>query len=127
MSILNGKSVLVIEDDEMLREIIADTFRHEKSIVHVAEGANPGIAILQRETVDAVVSDVMMADGDGFELLLWLQDFKKQNPVTVMISGFSQMSKKKALELGAVDLLNKPFKQTDLLRVVKDELLKKKK
>ncbi|NDG86173.1 MAG: response regulator, partial [Proteobacteria bacterium] len=92
MDVLQDKSVLVVDDEPMLREILRDVLEFEGARVCEAAHAKDALARLSQEPVDAVISDIRMPGGDGFELLAGIRDRDTGMPVVLMITGFSDIS-----------------------------------
>jgi CheY-like chemotaxis protein len=125
---LPGIKILVVDDEPDLREIISSRFQMEGSQVSLAENGGSAIKILATEHFDAVISDIRMPGGNGIELLEALQAMQSQKsaepkraiPSVILISGFSDLSRKDALALGASALLVKPFDLDDMITAVSD-------
>lgn len=105
--------LLLVEDDEFLREAIKD---YLTSAGHtVAEAPNGLVArdVLGTNDFDLVITDIKMPHFDGVELLEWSQ---KKNPVPfIIMTGFSHLLETQtAHELGAKEFLVKPFKNSEL-------------
>ena len=116
---LNGLTILIVDDEEMLREVIADSFKRMGCKVFEADGANSACEIIAHGQIDVVISDVRMPNGDGIQLLQWIAKLKGIHPLVIMISGFSDLTEVKAKEMGAVGLFHKPFHIKELIEEIK--------
>jgi CheY-like chemotaxis protein len=125
---LPGIKILVVDDEPDLREIISSRFQMEGSHVSLAENGESALKILATNHFDAVISDIRMPGGSGIELLEALQAMQSQEsgasqktlPALILISGFSDLSRKDALAQGASALLVKPFDLDDMITAVSE-------
>lgn len=102
------KKILIIEDDDSIREIQKDYL--EMSGYEVIESADgdDGLLKIESKSPALVVLDLMLPGRDGFEILKKIGD-KKDIPVIVLSAIDGEMSKIKAINLGADDYITKPF------------------
>ena len=108
----NKERILIVDDSEMNRMILADMLEDQYEILEAADGAR-GIAIMQQmgSQISLVLLDIVMPEMDGFEVLAvmnqkkWIEDV----PV-IMISAESTPSYvQRAYELGVTDYISRPF------------------
>ena len=120
-SFIDKTIVLVVEDNQDLREYINDDL---KSIYHVIEAANGEQGFRKAEKIipDLIVSDVMMPVMDGYELTRQLRKNEKTShiPIILLTAKSDRESKLEGLELGADDYLTKPFDTEELLVRIKN-------
>ena len=115
----NPKRILFIDDEpnilEMLSRVIAQC--GENWIAQFSLGVEEALGLLAEEDFDTVLSDIRMPNKDGFFLLEAMQgDPKLRHIPVIMLTGeVDRTHKKKALDLGATDLLNKPVSREDLI------------
>lgn len=107
-------NILVVEDDAVLRKVVASLFA-KIGTVATAECGNDAIAHLKENAVDMVFSDVCMPNGDGVELLDWMQSSLKNPPPIVLVTGHASISPEEAKAKGAHSIVDKPFKMRSLL------------
>jgi PAS domain S-box-containing protein len=81
---LAGMSVLVLDDDESVVVSLADVLRAERCIVHTATVPSAAFGILRNMKVDAVISDVVMPEMDGYEFYLRVKEEMPNLPVILM-------------------------------------------
>ncbi len=81
---LAGMSVLVLDDDSAVVNSLADLLRAEKCIVHCAERPSAALGILRNVKLDAVISDVVMPEMDGYDFYLKVKEEMPQLPVILM-------------------------------------------
>ncbi len=103
-------TILVVDDDEENRELLARRLTRQGHQVRVATGGLEALALLQSEPVDLVLLDVMMPDLDGPAVLERLkQDPERRHIPVLMISALDETaSVVRSIELGAEDYLPKP-------------------
>ena len=107
-------SLLLIEDDRALAAMVAEYLGRAGYRVEQAGTAIEGLARARREAFDAVVLDVMLPDGDGFDVC---RDIRTQSavPILMLTARGDAADRIVGLELGADDYLPKPFEPRELL------------
>ncbi len=114
----NGLTILVVEDDDLLREALCDTLMFVGYRVEFACNGIEALALLHRKPVDLVVSDVQMAAMDGHALLQNIKSTWANLPV-VLMTAFGCVEKAvEAMRDGAADYLIKPFEAEVLIEMV---------
>ena len=115
---MNRKRILFIDDEVNVLNALRRILRHQRNTweMDFAEGVDDALARLQKEAYDLVLSDVMMPGKSGLDLLKIMQDEPDIcNIPVIILTGLQETDlKRRALELGAVDLLNKPVQAEDL-------------
>lgn len=109
------KSVLIIDDDDMLRNTLAAGLRRSDFDTITAPSAEEATKILERIAVDAIVLDRMMGGTDG---LSFLKNLRKKNDTTpvIMLTALSGAENAiDGLSCGANDYMSKPFKLQELI------------
>jgi DNA-binding response OmpR family regulator len=107
--------VLVVEDEEKMRESLAEGLRLEQWTVATAASGAEGIAALGSEAFDLVVLDWMLPDRDGLEVLRHLRDSGRRTPVLMLTARGTLHDRVTGLDGGADDFLVKPFAFAELL------------
>ena len=111
--------VLVVDDEQNIRESIGRLFSLEGMESVVAANGGEAAAQLSETAFDAVVLDLKMRGMDGQELLEWMRREGLRTPV-IMISALGEINDAvKALKSGADDYLIKPFDPSELVRKVR--------
>jgi DNA-binding NtrC family response regulator len=100
--------VLVVDDEPLLRDIIAFNIADEGYTVLQASGGFEALELIEKERIHLVITDMRMPSGTGEDLLRALQG-KDTRPKVILISGACELTKEDAIVLGALDFLNKPF------------------
>ncbi len=111
---MSSKSLLVIDDDVRLRELVAEYLSSRGFSVATAEDGESGLEQLRRQAFDLVVLDLMLPGIDGFEVL---KEMRKSaaTPVIMLTARGEETDRIVGLELGADDYLPKPFNPRELL------------
>jgi len=109
MKLLEGFKVLVVDDDEMLREMIAYVFKRNGAHVLEAENGTTAFDLVQKNNFDVVFSDVRMPGGDGIELAENISKLSGKRPLVFICTGFSDLTPEKAKELSVSEIFEKPF------------------
>jgi two-component system response regulator FlrC len=111
-------TILVVEDDDNLREALVDTLEIAGCTVIQAASAEQALLDIPQHTLDMVVSDINMGAMDGLGLLKQIRSDHPQLPV-LLITAFGSVSDSvEAIRNGAVDYLVKPFKPQLLVETV---------
>jgi len=108
--------ILVVDDERSMRELMAIVLRREGYDVLLAENGKTAIAVLEREPIDLLISDIKMPDISGVEVLRAAKAIDR-DILGIMITAFaSTETAVEAMRLGACDYLSKPF-DVDLLKM----------
>jgi len=115
---IREKTILVLDDDKDLNELICDVFKGINYRVIAAESAEKALKLIKSEIIDLLVIDIALPGHSGIEFLDLVR--KQNNKVTsVFISGYwTQESLKEAWELGAFECFQKPFNVERLVSAV---------
>lgn len=110
--------ILVVDDEELLREILVETFSMYGAQVDAAPGGNAALEKLQKQPYDMLISDVRMPDGDGLSLIANLKTLNLPSLKVFVCSAYNDLTDKKIRELNILKVFNKPFDLDHLLRDV---------
>ncbi|HWS03666.1 MAG TPA: sigma-54 dependent transcriptional regulator, partial [Gammaproteobacteria bacterium] len=111
-------TVLIVEDDPSLREAMSDTLELAGYAVMAAADGTAALAVLDREAVGMVVSDVQMPSMDGHTLLKRIRTRNPELPVVLMTAYGTVQKAVDAMRCGAADYLLKPFDAEVLVDMV---------
>lgn len=121
---LSGYKVLIVDDEEDLREILSEDFSLQGATVFTAKNGREAYDVAIREKPDVILSDVRMPGGDGVELLKRIREVHETTPPHIfLLTGFSDLKPEQAAELGGQGLLSKPFSLKQLRERVTQALL----
>ncbi len=117
--------VLVIEDEESLRDIMVRSLEKERFVVESAPDFSTARLKLNDYDYDCVLLDIMLPGGSGLELLAELKEMHKKESVIIVSAKDSIEDKVFGLDLGADDYLAKPFHLAELNARVKSVIRRK--
>ena len=115
-------SILLIDDEEIMREVIVRLLQGQGYDVTVAGSGEEGLEKLEEKEVDLVLLDLMLPGMGG---MVALEELVRRSPdtVVVMITAYASIENAvKATKVGAFDFVTKPFKNDELLLVIKNGL-----
>ncbi len=117
-------SVLLVEDDEIVREVIARTLRARQFEVTVAPSGEDALALIRSRAFDMILSDVNMPGMDGFSFIRSVRMTPTLGqPEVIFISSTDDRALfKRAMNVGACDFLIKPFSGAELGEAVTSRL-----
>src|ERR671913_1983462 len=117
----NG-SILVVDDEEIMREILETLLKGEGYSVRLAASGEEGIELARNIPFDAAIVDVMMPGINGMTTLESLKKLDDELAV-IMVTAFASVENAiTAMKRGAFDYITKPFKNDEVLVVVKNAL-----
>ncbi|MBP2297522.1 response regulator [Azospirillum picis] len=111
-------SVLLVDDDPDFRGMVATAFLRAGYSVREAENGNAALTILHGEPVDLVVTDIIMPEADGYEVILRLKDAPSRPPLIAVSGGSVRLRLElpnMARLLGAEAAFEKPLNLPALL------------
>lgn len=106
-------SILVVEDDASIRDLIVLTLAMEHYETKEADNGESAYQMIQREPFDLVLLDIMLPSMNGMELLQKIKTY--QVPVIFLTAKVTLQDKVMGLKLGAEDYITKPFEPMELL------------
>jgi two-component system KDP operon response regulator KdpE len=112
------RTILIVDDEPGLRELVRINLEHEGFGVLQAENGVQGLTVLREQQPDLVILDVMMPEMDGWETCKKLREFS-QVPVLMLTAKVQSQDIVTGLESGADDYLLKPFNMDELMARVR--------
>jgi DNA-binding NtrC family response regulator len=119
-----SKSILVVDDDELMRTFIATVLREDGYGVDTAADGKTGLNKIKNRDFDLVITDLKMPDMSGVDLMQASLEAKPAVPWVIITAYGSINNAVEAMKAGAVDYLTKPFKSPEELRHVIRRVLK---
>ena len=102
------KTILIADDEERLRKLVADFLRRDGYRIKEAENGQQALDLLEAEAIDLLILDVMMPGHDGWTVCREIR--KKSNlPVIMLTARSEEVDQLFAFELGADEYITKPF------------------
>jgi DNA-binding response OmpR family regulator len=113
------KSILIIEDNRELAQLLALHLRDLSFTVEIALDGVSGSAKAEAKSYDLIILDLMLPGLDGLEVCKRIRSKSSYVPILMLTSKSSEMDRVLGLELGADDYVTKPFSIMELLARVK--------
>ena len=114
-------TVLVVDDEPIVREVVVRYLEREGYTTLEADDGDDARDLLERESPDLVVLDVMLPRTDGLELCRWIRA-RSELPVIMLTARGEEADRIVGLELGADDYVTKPFSPRELAARVRTVL-----
>lgn len=115
-------SILIVEDNDSMRQMLLKTFQAEGYQAETAKDGASALQTLSRRKFDLVVTDLKLTDMDGVEVLSTVKDIDTEIQVIVMTAYGSIETAVEAMKKGAYDFVAKPFDTEHLLVLVRKAL-----
>ncbi len=112
------ETILIIDDEKSLLDLLSVVFKKEGYAVKSALSAAAGFEILAKEAVDLVVTDIKMPGADGMDVLRYARENLPDLPVVLITAYGSIAQAVEALKAGALDYVVKPFDVEELKIIV---------
>ncbi len=116
------KSILIVEDEEDMVEIISYTLKENGFIVLSAGSASEMWEKLSNDKIDLILLDIGLPDESGIDVLKTLRRQENDVPVVILTARRSDVDKIVGLELGADDYITKPFNRYELVARIRSVL-----
>jgi DNA-binding NtrC family response regulator len=113
-------SILIVDDEESVRESLNLWFTEDGYRVDVAENAKQALSILESDIFDIILTDLKMPGMDGLELLQRIKTLNKDSIIIVMTAFATVDTAVRALKEGAFDYVTKPFDPDDLSHLIRN-------
>lgn len=106
---MSPKRIFIIEDDSMLQGVLTERFTEDGYIVNSFSNASPAFEFMKEERPDVILTDLVLPNMDGFEILKNIKESIHLNtiPVLIMSNSGQEGDSEKAASLGASDFIVK--------------------
>lgn len=111
--------ILLVEDEPTMAMIIQETLEDENFLVELADNGVEGLRLVADFHPHVIVTDVMMPDMDGFEMVRRIRKNNKNVPVLFLTSRSAVKDVVEGFQIGGNDYLRKPFSMLELLARIK--------
>jgi two-component system response regulator PilR (NtrC family) len=111
-------AVLVVDDEPDLCELLSITLERMQLSPRTAPGVTAAQRLLKTERFDLCLTDMQLPDGDGLDLVKWIQQYSPSVPVAVITAHGNMETAVRALKLGAFDFVSKPLDLPVLRKLV---------
>ena len=109
---------LVVDDEPDIRELLGITLERMNLDVTTADTIGAATRELRAGTFDLCLTDMRLPDGDGLDIVEWIQTHKPQTPVAVITAHGNVETAVRALKLGAFDFISKPLDVAALRKLI---------
>lgn len=121
-----GTTILIVDDDKDIRNLISVYLENEGIDTQKAEDAAEALKLLEQKEFDLIILDIMMPNMDGIEACMKIRE-ERNLPIIMLSAKSEDMDKIQGLASGADDYLTKPFNPLELIARVKSQLRRYKK
>ncbi len=114
-----SKSILIVDDEQIIRNVLKRKLEQTTSFtVFTADDGVPALELFKSQPIDLVISDLLMSEMNGIELLRNLKQLNPHVPV-IIITGYGTLDDAiEAIHLGAEDFIKKPFDISDVIETI---------
>src|SRR5580698_7528942 len=111
-------SILVVDDEPDICELLSITLERMSLAPRIANTVAAAQRLLKAERFDLCLTDMRLPDGDGLDLVKWIQQYSASVPVAVITAHGNMETAVRALKLGAFDFVSKPLDLAGLRKLV---------
>ncbi len=106
----SNQRVLVVDDEPLMQDLLEETLKRQNFDVQVVDCGNAALESLKKKDYDLVITDVMLPDINGMEILQQAQHMTEEPPGVIMITAYATVKDAvRAIKNGAYDYITKPF------------------
>jgi DNA-binding NtrC family response regulator len=113
-------SILIVDDEESVRDSLYNWFIEDGYRVECAENANRALSMLEADSFDIILADIKMPGMDGLEMLRRIKLLKSDSIIIIMTAFATVDTAVQALKDGAFDYVTKPFDPDDLSHLIRN-------
>ena len=117
-----SERILIVEDEETLRESLRRVFTREGYDVETSESAESALRVIEGKTFELIITDIILPGASGIELLKRCRELFPEQIVVVMTAYASLETAVEALRAGAYDYVVKPIMHEEIKRIVRNAL-----
>ncbi len=115
---MNAQQILVVDDDQAIRKFVKANLEARGYHVLLAVDGDEALTIMENETPDLILLDIMMPKVDGFEVCRRIREWS-EIPIVMLSAREGEMDKVRCLDCGADDYMTKPFSLRELFSRIK--------
>lgn len=123
---MNKPSILVVDDELLIRDLLYDFFTGHGWDIAVAENGEKALEIISARKIDLLLTDIKMPEMDGLTLTGKVKSIRPDLPVVLMTGFPSVETAVEAIRTKASDYIIKPFNLNQLYKLVEEQLNLKK-
>lgn len=114
--------VLIVDDEEAIREVVATLLETQGYACSAVANGREAVERLKKNSLDLVLSDMLMPEMDGLQLLSWLHSHDPEIPIIMVTAMHDVSTALEAIRRGAYDYILKPFEKDQLFLSVRRAL-----
>ena len=115
-------SILIVDDDEVMRDTLSDVLKKKGYEVVVAGSGNEALSVVKRSIIDLILLDMKLPDLDGLEVLKRVKEFDTEILVVMMTAYSDVQTAVSSMKMGAYHYINKPFELEELKLLIEKGL-----
>jgi DNA-binding NtrC family response regulator len=115
-------SILIVDDDEVMRETLSDVLKRGEYEVYSVDSGGETLSVIRKNIIDVILLDMRLPDGDGLELLKKIKEFDTEILVIIMTAYSDIQTAVSAMKSGAYHYINKPFDLEELKLLIEKGL-----
>lgn len=119
---MSTPSILVVDDELLIRDLLYDFFSGQGWEISVAENGEKALEVIKQKKIDLVLSDIKMPQMDGLTLTSHLKESHPEIPVVLMTGYPSVDTAVTALRAKVEDYVVKPFNINQLYKLIESKL-----
>lgn len=117
-ALIKNLKILLVEDEDDLREILAQTLSPYVNKIYEAKNGISGLDIFLNKDVDLIISDINMPKLSGTKMAAMIREYNRNMPIIFLTAYDSEENILKAIKLNNSNLLKKPFDKKQLLTAI---------
>ena len=115
-------SILIVDDDEVMRETLSDVLRKRGYDIFSVSSGNGALSMIKKNLIDLILLDMKLPDVDGLEVLKKIKEFDTEILVIMMTAYSDVQTAVSSMKSGAYDYINKPFELDELRLLIEKGL-----
>lgn len=122
MTVLQDKKILVVDDEDGIRDLIVGELEFNGAICYQAVNGKEAIEVFKTQKFDVVVSDIRMPNGDGLYFLDNIKDLRTDSCIMLFMTGFTDIPLEEFYDRGVEAVIAKPFRLEQLMDTLETAL-----
>lgn len=120
---LKGKTILIVEDEELLREVIVEEFQYAGLKVLESTGGNDALKLMEeRNDIDILFTDIKMPDGNGIDLVKKVHLLPESHrPKVFMFTAYGEFPENEMMTYEVLYKFKKPFVWEEIIQIIKEK------
>ena len=119
---LQGKTLLVVEDNEINQQVVLHTLRHAGAEADIVSSGMAALEMLEHRSYDCIIMDIQMPGMDGYEATRAIRSKGIRTCIIAMTASVLKGERERCLEAGMNDYISKPFEKADLFYKIRKGL-----